>query len=77
MGSNPQNRALFSEMIDLRGQMLRLTLKNEHKYVFHFSKTSEGSPLKRNSINKCVLKPSEQGSFFQDDHLRGHMPRFS
>ena len=27
--------------------------------------------------HKCVLKPSEQCSFFQDDDLRGHMPRFT
>ena len=28
--------------------------------------------------HKCVLKPSEQGSFFQDAiDLRGHMPRFT
>ena len=25
--------------------------------------------------HKCVLKPSEQGSFFQDDRFEGHMPR--
>ena len=27
--------------------------------------------------HKCVLKPSEQGSFFQDNQLRGHMPSFT
>ena len=28
-------------------------------------------------LHKCVLKLSEQCAIFWDDHLRGHMPRFS
>ena len=27
--------------------------------------------------HKCVLKPSEQYSFFQDDRFEGHMPGFT
>ena len=30
--SNPENRAQFSKMIDLRGHMPRFTLKNEHVF---------------------------------------------
>ena len=103
---NPQNRACFSNTIDLKGHMPRFTWKI---YIFpsmsfrntinvcwnpqnraRFSKTidcgvtclgllekftfSHLSPWKH---NKCVLKPSEQGLFFWDNDLWGHMPRFT
>ena len=51
-----KNRACLSKMIDLRGHMPRFTLKNEHYAIY----------LLRNAKND-VLKPSEQGLFFQDD----------
>ena len=56
---NPQNRACFSEMIDLRVTCLGLL----EKWTF-----SHLSPYKS---HKCVLKPSEQGSFFQDNPFEG------
>ena len=56
---NPQNRAQFSEMMDLRDHMSRFTLK---WMFFHLS------PWKP---HKCVLKPSEQGSIFWDDQFEG------
>ena len=55
-----QNRARFSEMMDLRGHMLRFTLKTEHFPIYLL-----GNPI------ICELKPSEQGSFFQDDRFEG------
>ena len=56
---NPQNRARVSETIDLRGHMPRFTLKMN---IFH---------LYPEKPHKCVLKPSEQGLFFQDDWFEG------
>ena len=52
-----QNRACFSKTIDLRGHMPRFSLKC---MFFHLSPSK---PC------KCVLKPSEHGSFFQDDRF--------
>ena len=51
----PQNRAWFSETIDLRGDMARFTLKSTFVH------------LSLNKPHKCVMKPSEQGLFFGDD----------
>ena len=49
----------FSETIDLRGHMPRFTLKmNIFQSIF-------------SKPHKCVLKPSEQGLFFQDDRFEG------
>ena len=56
---NHQNRACFSERIDLRGDMPRFTWK------WMFSHPSPEQP------HKCVLKPSEQGSFFLDNWFEG------
>ena len=54
----PQNRACFSETIDLRGHMPRFSLKmNVFPSIY---------PQKP---HKCVLKPS--GSFFQDNQFEG------
>ena len=50
---NPQNRAHFSKMIHLRGHMPRFSLKNECFPTYVLKKP-----------HKCVLEPSEQGSFF-------------
>ena len=63
---NPRNRACFSKMIDLRDHMPRFTLKLN--MFFHLSHWKP---------HKCVLKPSEQGSFFWDDWFEGHMLRFT
>ena len=58
---NPQNKAhCFYETIDLRGHMPRFTLK--------MSMFSHLSPWKQHT---CVLKPSEQGSFFWDNWFEG------
>ena len=57
--SDPQNSALFSEMIDLRGHMPRFTLKMN---VF---------PSISLEPHKCVLKPWEQCSCFWDDRFEG------
>ena len=54
--SDPQNSAHFSKMIDLRGHMPRFTLK-----MNVFTSIIPEKP------HKCVLKPSEQCSFLQDD----------
>ena len=56
---NHQNRACFSETIDLRGHMPWFTWK------WMFSHPSPEQP------HKCVLKPSEQGSFFLDNWFEG------
>ena len=56
---NPQNSARFSETIDLRGHMPRLTLKMD---VF---------PLSPEKPHKCVSRPSEQCLFFQDNRFEG------
>ena len=61
---NPQNRAHFSETINLRGHIPRFT-QNECFAIY----------LQGNPIN--VLKPSKQGSFSETMDLRGHMPRFT
>ena len=50
----------FYEMVDLRGHMPRFTLKNECFPIYLLGNT-----------HKCVLKPSEQGSFFWDDWFEG------
>ena len=57
--ANPQNRTPFFETINLRGHMPRFTLKMN---VF---------PSISLAPHKCVLKPSEQGSFFQDNQFEG------
>ena len=57
---NPQNSACFSKMIDLRGHMPRLTLKNEHFPIYLLEKP-----------HKCVLKLSEQCSFFPRQSIWG------
>ena len=57
---NPQNRAQFSEMMDLRDHMPRFTLK-----MNVFPSISLETP------DKCVLIPLEQGSFFQDNQFEG------
>ena len=97
---NPQHRAHFSEMINLRGHMPRFTQKMNvfpsislempemcvltirRGFVFlrrsiwgvtclgllekwMFSHLSPWQP------HKCVLEPSEQGLFFQDDWFEG------
>ena len=52
-------------MIDLRDHMPRFTLKmNVFPSIFL-------------ETQKCVLKPSEQGSIFWDNQFEGHMPRFT
>ena len=100
---NPQNRAHFLKMINLRGHMPMFTLK-----INAFPSISLRTPklcvetlrrgivLARRSIwgvtclhllekwtfsnlspwkpQNSVLKPSEQGSFFQMIDVRGHMP---
>ena len=53
--SHPQNSARFSKTIDLRGHMPRFTLDMN---VF---------PSISLETQKCVLKPSEQCSFLQDN----------
>ena len=58
---NPQNRARFSKMINLKGHMPRFTLKHEHFPIY----------LLGNPIHVYVLKPLEQGLFFQDDQFEG------
>ena len=55
----------FSKTINLRGHMPRFTLN----ITF--------SPSISLETQKCVLKPSEQCSFFWDDRFEGHMPRFT
>ena len=55
----PQNRAHFSEAIDLKGHIPRFTQKMN---VF---------PSISLEPHKYVLKPSEQGSFFWDDQFEG------
>ena len=57
---NPQNRAHFSKTIDLRGHMPMFILK-----MYMFSHLSPEKP------HKCVLKPSEQCAFLQEDRLWG------
>ena len=59
ISSETQNSAHFSKTIDLRGHMPRFTLKMN---VF---------PSISSETHKCVLKPSEQGVFFQDDRFEG------
>ena len=97
---NPQNRACFSKMIDLKGHMPRFTLKinvllsisletpklcvetlrrgfifldnqfeGSHAYVY--SDKWMFSHLSPWQLHKCVLKSSEQDSFFQDDWFEG------
>ena len=56
---NPQNSAHFSKMIDLRGHMPRFTLKMNISHLSH------------EKPHKCVLKPSEQCLFFQDNRFEG------
>ena len=56
---NPQNMAHFSTKIDLRGHMPRFTLKINIFWSISLEP------------HKCVLKPSEPGSFFQDDQFEG------
>ena len=63
---NPQNRACFSKMIDLRGHMARLTLKNEHFPMY----------LLRNARN-VYCNHQERVHFSVTINLRGHMTRFS
>ena len=63
---NPQNRARFSETIDLRGHMPSFTLKMN---VFP-------SISLRNPINVC-WNPQNRAHFSEMIDLRGHMPRFS
>ena len=58
--SDPQNSARFSKTIDLNGHMPRFTLKMN--MVSHLSPQNP---------HKCVLEPSEQCSFFQDDQFEG------
>ena len=53
---NPQNRAHYSETINLRGQHVEVSLKNEH-----FSHLSAWK------LHKWVLELLEQGLFFQDN----------
>ena len=56
---NPQSKASFSKTIELRGHMLRFTVK------WMFSHLSPWEP------HKCVLKPSTQTLFSQDDQFEG------
>ena len=97
---NPQNRAQYSEMMDLRDHMPRFTLKMNvfpsicletplmcietlrtglvftRQYIWGITclgllskwMFSHLSPWKP---HKCVLKPSEQGLFLQDDWFEG------
>ena len=62
---NPQKWAQFSQMIDLRGHIPRLL----EKWMF--------SHLSSWKSNTCVLKPSEQVSFFQDDRFDGQLHTFT
>ena len=55
--SNPQNRAHFSEAINLRGHMPGVMKKSVFPH------------LSSRTHHKCVLKPSEQGLFFQDNRI--------
>ena len=97
---NHQNRACFSEMIDLRGHMLRFTWKMNifpsislempemcveilsRGLVFlrwsiwgvtclGLLKELTFSHLSPEQPHKCMLKPSEQGLFFQDNQFEG------
>ena len=55
---NPQNRALFSKM----------TFERSHAYVYS---QNECFHLFSWQLHNCVLKSSEQDSFFQDDQFEG------
>ena len=103
---NPQNRACFSKMIDLRGHMPRFTLKMNvmlsisletpkmcvetlrtglvfprwliwRGHMPRFTLKWMFSHLSPWKPQNSVLKPSEQGSFFQTIDLRGRMPTFT
>ena len=62
---NPQNRARFSETINLRGHMPSFILNSEHIPIFHLA----------NPINVC-LKPHNWARFSKMMDLRNYMPRF-
>ena len=63
---NPQNRALFSKMIDLSGHMPMFTLKNKcfPIYLLENPKTLCWNPQKRDHFSQMI-------------NLRGHMPTFT
>ena len=63
---NPQKRAHFSEMIDLRGHIPRFSWK-----MNIFPHMSLGNP-----INVC-WNPQNRAPFSETTDLRGHMPRFT
>ena len=63
---NPQNRAHFPEMINLRGHMPRITLRMN---IFP-------SILLENPINVC-WNPQNKAWFSKTINLKGHMPRFT
>ena len=63
---NPQKRAHFSKMIDLRGHMPRLSQKTNIFPLY----------LIGNPINVC-WNPQNRAHFSKMIDLRGHMPRFT
>ena len=64
MCSNPENRAHFSNTIDLRGHMPRFTVK-----MNVFPSISLESP------KMCVETLTNRAQFSEMINLRGHMPR--
>ena len=89
---NPQNSAHFSRKIDLRGHMPRFSWKM-HVFpamsLFFLRWSISGvtclgflskwmfSDLSPEKPHKCVLKPSEQCSFFQDIRFEGSHAKVS
>ena len=62
----PQNRARFSEAINLREHMPRFTVKNECFPIYLFG----------NPINVCGSNPQNRPHFSEMINFRDHMPRF-